>query len=108
MTYSTTTCTYGLPLETDKTGMITTLVPMNGDNRNYDFGTSTCVTVQDDILITIASSTATNTAQYINGFSYGETIISLFLMVLVFNSFFGGILNRLLGTKQKLGYRIKL
>ena len=54
------------------------------------------------------TTSATNTPQYINGFSYGDMVIAFFLLVLVANQFFGGILNRLLGIKQKPNYKIRL
>lgn len=58
---------------------------------------------------TVASTTvATNTPAYINGFSYGEILVAFFLLILVTNAFFGGILNRLIGVKQKTGYKIIL
>jgi len=67
------------------------------EEGQYNFFTSTATT-----------SSATNTAQYINGFSYGEILIAFFLLIVVTNAFFGGILNRLIGVKQKTGYKIIL
>ena len=60
------------------------------------------------VFLTQATSTATNTPAYINGFSYGEIVTGFFLFILVTNAFFGGIINRLIGVKQKTGYKIIL
>lgn len=46
-------------------------------------------------------SFSTKTPAYINGFSYGEIIISFLLLLLFTGSFFSGILNRLIGIKVK-------
>lgn len=110
MINATTTCTFGNPLIIEKTGADVYLTFPTATNQNFQFGTSTCVTVKDPetVIVTLATSTATNTPQYINGFSYGEIITGFFLLILVTMHFFGGITNRLHGTKQKLGYKIKL
>jgi hypothetical protein len=58
---------------------------------------------------TQSATTSTSTIpQYVNGFSYGDILISFFLFILVTNQFFGGILNRLMGRKQKANYKIRL
>lgn len=55
-----------------------------------------------------ATSTASTTPQYINGFSYGEIIVSFLLLILVLNGFFGGILNNIMGKKVKHSYKVRL
>jgi len=59
--------------------------------------------IPDSAIPVIAVST--NTPMYINGFSYGEVITGFFLLILVTGMFFGGILNRVIGVKQKALHR---
>jgi len=51
---------------------------------------------------------STNTPMYINGFSYGEIMIGLFLLAIATGAFFGGILNRVVGVKQKAVHKQKI
>jgi hypothetical protein len=58
---------------------------------------------------TTGTTTGTTTVPlYVNGFSYGDVMIGFFLLILVANQFFAGILDRLLGRKQKPNYKIRL
>lgn len=50
----------------------------------------------------------TTTPRYMQGFSYGEIMISFLLLIVVASSFFGGILNRLTGAKTKPVRKIQL
>ena len=58
--------------------------------------------------ISSATTSTSTVPQYVNGFSYGDILIAFFLFILVTNQFFGGILNRLMGRKQKANYKIRL
>jgi hypothetical protein len=57
---------------------------------------------------TLATSTGTSTTIYaVNGFSYEGVLIAFLLLMLVAGQFFGGILNRLVGVKNKMRIRLK-
>jgi len=98
MANSTTTCNYSAP-HYIVSGKLTPVI--SGSKDPFQYASSTCVTVAPDLTITIGTSTSTNTPQYINGFSYGDIIIGLILFLMFAGSFFGGILNRLIGIKVK-------
>lgn len=93
---STSTCSYGAPLVVNKSGSVTTLVYPDATNQNYQFSTSTCVTISPTQTITL-----TGGATVENGFTYGEIIIAFFLLLLVCMTFFGGVMNRVIGVKEK-------
>jgi hypothetical protein len=71
MTNATKTCTYTNPAILDK-GAIKT--PNANDSGAFQFGSSTCFTIY-------GQSTSTDPSYY-NGFTYGEIIISTFLLMI--------------------------
>jgi hypothetical protein len=81
MTNSTTTCSYANPLVI---GHGVLRVATSGDDKvPFEFGSSTCATAY-------GVSTSTDPSYY-NGFTYGEIVISVFLLILtigVIYSFF--------------------
>ena len=56
-------------------------------NANFQFASSTCVTISD--------------VGTINGFFYADVLIAFFLMVLVLQRFFGGIINHVAGVRLR-------
>jgi len=59
-------------------------------------------TTPDQILYnTHMAEIGTTTPQVLNGFTYGEIIMGLFLFVLVLMAFFGGIINQVAGVKAR-------
>lgn len=76
---STTTCNYTTPQ--DRTG------DPPSASQVWNYASSSCVTNND--------------LRTLNGFSYGDILIAFFLFVLVAGQFFGGIMNRIVGVKQK-------
>ncbi len=71
MVNSTTTCSYANPLVLTKGA----LNPASGnDSGAFQFGSSTCTTLY-------AQSTSTNPSYY-NGFTYGEIVISVLLLLI--------------------------
>ena len=71
MRNATTTCSYANPLVLTKG----TLNPaIEKDSGAFQFGSSTCATVY-------GQSTSTDPSYY-NGFTYGEIIISTFLLII--------------------------
>jgi hypothetical protein len=73
MTNSTTTCSYSKPLVVGH-GVLRD--PVSGDDKvPFQFGSSTCVTLY-------GASTSTDPSYY-NGFSYGEIIVSSFLLIIL-------------------------
>jgi len=46
-------------------------------------------------------ATATSTANYINGFSYGEIVIATFALMILVLLFFKVVLDRSLGVKSQ-------
>lgn len=78
---STTTCDYAKSYVIDGGGVpVRTTAP----NQNFAFGSSTCVTVTSSDSLT-----------------YGDMVISLFLLLLLMITFFSAILDRVIGVKQK-------
>ena len=72
MMNATTTCSYSNPMVL--TGGI--LNPATStDSGAFQFGSSTCLTLY-------GQSTSTDSSYY-NGFTYGEIVISVFLLILV-------------------------
>lgn len=70
----------------------------------YHMGTATPVfLVSTSTAPTTATTSATSTpvASILNGFTYGEVMQGFFLFAIFVILFFGGILNRLVGVKQK-------
>jgi len=82
---STTTCNFLTPLQVQSPDG--SLAMPSVQNANYAFGSSSCVTISD-------SGT-------INGFLYGDVLIAFFLMVLVLQRFFGGIINQVAGVRLR-------
>jgi len=93
---STTTCSYGNPLITKVTGGNFSLILPEANNQNFQWGTSTCVTVSPTQTVTLLGGGTVE-----GGFTYGEIVIAFFLLLLVCMTFFGGVLNRVIGVKQK-------
>lgn len=89
---STTTCSYSVPLKTGVGGM---LEGTDAANNNFQFASTTCITETPDPI------TATNTAKYLNGFTYGELTVSLFLFFILTMIFFGGIINHVAGIRWR-------
>lgn len=59
-------------------------------------------TTPDQILYnTHMAEIGTTTPQVLNGFTYGEIIMGLFLFMLVLMAFFGGIINQVAGVKAR-------
>lgn len=71
MTNATTTCSYSNPLVLDKGAL---KVPAGNDSGAFQFGSSTCMTVY-------GQSTSTDPSYY-NGFTYGEIVISVLLLLI--------------------------
>jgi len=103
MTYATTTCTFGNPLYAHKMGNdpVTFEYPDEHD-ENFQFATSTCVTVTD-------TGEATTTGQsFTGGFSYGEVVIGFFMLLLMLGHFFSGVVNKTIGQKAKTVFKQKI
>jgi hypothetical protein len=71
MTNSTTTCSYSNSLVLDKGAL---KIPAGNDSGAFQFGSSTCVTLYGE-------STSTDPSYY-NGFTYGEIVISVLLLLI--------------------------
>ncbi len=77
MTNATTTCSYANPLVLTKG----TLNPATGnDSGVFQFGSSTCLTLY-------GQSTSTDPSYY-NGFTYGEIVISVFLVLILLTTLY--------------------
>ena len=71
MMNSTTTCSYSNPLLLDKGAL---KIPAGNDSGAFQFGSSTCLTLY-------GQSTSTDPSYY-NGFTYGEVVISVLLLLI--------------------------
>jgi hypothetical protein len=71
MTDSTTTCSYSNPLLLNKGAL---KVPAGNDSGAFQFGSSTCLTLY-------GQNTSTDPSYY-NGFTYGEIVISVLLLLI--------------------------
>jgi hypothetical protein len=78
MTNATTTCSYSNPLMLDKGAL---KIPAGNDSGAFQFGSSTCVTLYGE-------STSTDPSYY-NGFTYGEIVISVFLVLILLTALYG-------------------
>ncbi len=72
MTNATTTCSYSNPLVLTK-GILNPAT--SHDSGAFQFGSSTCITLY-------GQSTSTDPSYY-NGFTYGEIVISVFLVLIL-------------------------
>jgi hypothetical protein len=70
MINATTTCSYSNPLVLNKGAL---KMPGADDGGTFQFGSSTCATIY-------GQSTSTDPSYY-NGFTYGEIVISTFLLI---------------------------
>ena len=72
MDNSTTTCTYANPVVLDGGNL---RPASDTDSGFFQFGSSTCATIY-------GQSTSTDPSYY-NGFTYGEIVISVFLLIIL-------------------------
>jgi hypothetical protein len=77
MTNSTTTCSYANPLVLTK-GILNPAT--SKDSGAFQFGSSTCLTLYGE-------STSTDPSYY-NGFTYGEIVISAFLVIILLTTLY--------------------
>lgn len=71
MTDATTTCSYSNPMVLNG-GLLNSAT--STDSGAFEFGSSTCMTLY-------GQSTSTDPSYY-NGFTYGEIVISIFLLIM--------------------------
>lgn len=76
---ATTTCTNSEPLISSKSGEVTTFIYPNLTNANFQYKTKTCVT----------EYTGATTTGLVDGFTYGEIVISFFIFCLLLIIIFG-------------------
>ncbi len=74
---STTTCSYSNPLVLTK-GVLNPAT--DKDSGAFQFGSSTCLTLY-------GQSTSTDPSYY-NGFTYGEIVISVFLVIILLTTLY--------------------
>jgi len=75
------------------------------DNQGNDFAIAVSyvpgLKTSDELIASTTALTGSSTPQILNGFTYGELVMGLFLFALVLMAFFGGIINQVAGVKAR-------
>jgi len=95
MLYATTTCNFTSPKQIQSGNVVNVI----GSNSNFQFASSTCVTIYEESATSSASSSPSVTI--VNGFTYGEIWIGTLLLLLLLGQFFGGIITHTVGLKRR-------
>lgn len=93
--FSTTTCTYTVPLQINNMG---SLEPAFGSRTNFQFQNSICVT-------SFSTPSASNTPLFYNGISYGNLLTASFIFLILIAIFTKFLLDRLIGVKQQKPFK---
>jgi hypothetical protein len=75
-------CIFSEPLVSKKTGEITTLVPPDATNQNFQYSKMVCDTTELTQTQTLIENAETGAKFWVNGsFTYGEATIIIFLTI---------------------------